>query len=174
MPFFAHSHRDHPSPGPEWQPLALHLVSVGAKARRFSAGSLPDEYVSLAEMAGLLHDLGKYRPEFQQMLCGLKPPREKTYHKQAGAAKAAIDLKCIPVAFAIAGHHGGLMCTRGLYVFEHESQLGSAPAHELFDRVMVDPLGADAAPRSFAEYKDRIRVDTEGLPSSIKLHRMVG
>lgn len=68
----------------------------------------------------------------------------------------------------------GLMCTRGLYVFEHESALGSAPAHELFDRVIVDPLGADAAPRSFAEYKDRIRIDTAGLPSSIKLHRMVG
>jgi len=108
MSFYAHSHQNHPSPGPKWQPLAAHLVSVGTKARGFLTGSLPNDYKRLAEMAGLLHDLGKYRPEFQQMLCGLSPPREKTYHKQAGAAKAAIDLQCIPVAFAIAGHHGGL------------------------------------------------------------------
>src|SRR5262249_2822808 len=34
----------------------------------------------------------------------------------------------------------GLMATRGLYVFEHESALGNAPAHELFDRVGVARL----------------------------------
>ncbi|MBL8888666.1 MAG: type I-C CRISPR-associated protein Cas7/Csd2 [Planctomycetaceae bacterium] len=68
----------------------------------------------------------------------------------------------------------GLMCTRGLYVFEHDSALGSAPAHELFDRVIVDPLGPNAAPRSFGEYKDRIRIVTDGLPASVKLHRLVG
>jgi CRISPR-associated protein Csd2 len=64
----------------------------------------------------------------------------------------------------------GLMCTRGLYVFEHDSMLGSAPAHELFDRIRVDPLGADAAPRSFEEYRSRIHID---LPNTVKLHRMV-
>lgn len=68
----------------------------------------------------------------------------------------------------------GLMSTRGLYVFEHESALGSAPAHELFDRIQVEPLGASAAPRSFAEYQDRIRVNLDGLPASVKLHRFVG
>lgn len=68
----------------------------------------------------------------------------------------------------------GLMCTRGLYVFEHESALGSAPAHELFDRIQIEPLGANAAPRSFAEYQDRIRVNLDGLPASVKLHRFVG
>ena len=38
---------------------------------------------------------------------GGHPPKEKTYHKQAGAAKA-FDGNCLPVAFAVAGHHGGL------------------------------------------------------------------
>src|SRR5262249_6567978 len=47
----------------------------------------------------------------------------------------------------------GLMCTRGLYVFEHDSPLGSAPAHELFDRIRVESLGRDSAPRSFADYQ---------------------
>jgi CRISPR-associated protein Csd2 len=68
----------------------------------------------------------------------------------------------------------GLMSTRGLYVFEHESALGSAPAHELFDRIQIEPLGANAAPRSFAEYQDRIRVNMDGLLASVKLHRFVG
>jgi CRISPR-associated protein Csd2 len=66
----------------------------------------------------------------------------------------------------------GLMCTRGLYVFEHASPLGSAPAHELFDRVKVQALGADTAPRSFAEYK--VEVDNVKLPQGVALHRMVG
>ena len=68
----------------------------------------------------------------------------------------------------------GLMCTRGLYVFEHDSMLGSAPAHELFDRIRIDPLGPEAAPRSFDEYRSRIQIEESGLPGSIKLHRMIG
>ena len=68
----------------------------------------------------------------------------------------------------------GLMCTRGLYVFEHDSMLGSAPAHELFDRIRIEPLGPEAAPRSFDEYRPRIHIDGSGIPASIKLHRMVG
>jgi len=68
----------------------------------------------------------------------------------------------------------GLMCTRGLYVFEHASPLGSAPAHELFDRVRVERLGPGAAPRSFDQYKERITVDGDGLPHGVTLHKLVG
>jgi CRISPR-associated protein Csd2 len=68
----------------------------------------------------------------------------------------------------------GLMCTRGLYVFEHASPLGSAPAHELFDRVKIEPLGRDEAPRSFADYQGRITVASDGLPAGITLHRFIG
>lgn len=71
----------------------------------------------------------------------------------------------------------GLMATRGLYVFEHASMLGSAPAHELFDRIKVQPFrgqtGAEAA-RSFADYQPRLTVETAGLPAGVTLHRMVG
>lgn len=68
----------------------------------------------------------------------------------------------------------GLMCTRGLYVFEHASPLGSAPAHELFERIKVSPLGQEAAPRQFADYKANIVIDDAKLPSGITLHRLVG
>jgi CRISPR-associated protein Csd2 len=67
----------------------------------------------------------------------------------------------------------GLMCTRGLYVFEHSSPLGNAPAHELFDRVRIDPLGRDAAPRRFEDYRSRIVVNDRELPSGVTLHRLV-
>ncbi len=68
----------------------------------------------------------------------------------------------------------GLMCTRGLYVFEHSSMLGNAPAHELFDLINVDPLGTDAAPRSFAEYQPNIFIDESAVPTGVTLHRFVG
>ncbi len=64
----------------------------------------------------------------------------------------------------------GLMATRGLYVFEHDSALGSAPAHDLFDLIDVPTLGADAAPRSFKEYK----VTVNDPPKGVTLHRYVG
>jgi CRISPR-associated protein Csd2 len=71
----------------------------------------------------------------------------------------------------------GLMATRGLYVFEHDSLLGNAPAHELFDRIAVQPFGADAAtlaPRSFADYVPRRKVREDDLPVGVTLHRVVG
>jgi len=69
----------------------------------------------------------------------------------------------------------GLMCTRGLYVFEHASPLGSAPAHELFERVKVTALGPDAqVPRQFTDYKANIVIDDAKLPSGITFHRLVG
>jgi CRISPR-associated protein Csd2 len=67
----------------------------------------------------------------------------------------------------------GLMCTRGLYVFEHDSPLGRAPAQDLFDRIKTPPLGADAAPRSFDEYRPHIQIHSENLPPGVTLHRLV-
>lgn len=67
----------------------------------------------------------------------------------------------------------GLMATRGLYVFEHESPLGNAPAHLLLDRIKVSPLGPDAAPRSFSEYHSHIEIDSANLPKGVTLHKFV-
>jgi CRISPR-associated protein Csd2 len=46
------------------------------------------------------------------------------------------------------------MATRGLYVFKHDSELGNAPAHALFDRLTVERQGDEVA-RSFAAYAVR-------------------
>lgn len=107
MAFYAHSLHDD-SNELKWQPLAEHLLSVARIAQRFASEAKPgdDEFAQSARSAGLLHDFGKYRPEFQAMLCGA-PRTEATRHKNAGAALAS-DRKRLDLAFVIAGHHGGL------------------------------------------------------------------
>lgn len=109
MIFYAHTNAAEQEPGSKWQELAIHLRSVADLAKRYALGisQSNENLAASAWMAGLLHDLGKYRPEFQQMLRGVPVQKEKTYHKQAGAAKA-FEFSDIPVAVAIAGHHGGL------------------------------------------------------------------
>ena len=70
----------------------------------------------------------------------------------------------------------GLMATRGLYVFEHNSPLGVCPSNDLFDRIQVKAFGveSDKAPRSFDDYRDRIMVNSKDLPNGVTLHCMVG
>ena len=64
----------------------------------------------------------------------------------------------------------GMMSTRGLYVFEHESELGSAAAHALFERVTI--ARKVDVPRSFSDFV--IRVDDDDLPRGVSLRRVVG
>lgn len=47
----------------------------------------------------------------------------------------------------------GLMTTRGLYVFKHDSELGNAPAHALFDMVKIERCDPAAPPRAFTDYR---------------------
>lgn len=64
----------------------------------------------------------------------------------------------------------GMMACRGLYVFSHESALGNAPAHQLFDRVAVRRRDDIDVPRSFGDYE--VRVDDD-LPASVTLSRLL-
>ncbi|MBU2767396.1 type I-C CRISPR-associated protein Cas7/Csd2 [Acidithiobacillus ferrivorans] len=59
----------------------------------------------------------------------------------------------------------GEMTTRGLYVFRHDSELGNAPAHTLFERIHVTRT-ADV-PRSFADYE--VFVNDAAMPSGVTL-----
>ena len=62
----------------------------------------------------------------------------------------------------------GKMNARRLIVFKHDSMLGNAPAHKLFDRVKVKRITDSSKPaRSFDDYE--IRVDENKLPSGISL-----
>jgi CRISPR-associated protein Csd2 len=55
----------------------------------------------------------------------------------------------------------GEMSTRGLYVFKHDSELGNAPAHALFDRLKVEPVNKGEVARSFDAYS--VAFDGKGL-----------
>ena len=46
----------------------------------------------------------------------------------------------------------GEMSTRGLYVFKHDSELGNAPAHALFERIKIARAESVDVPRSFDDY----------------------
>jgi CRISPR-associated protein Csd2 len=62
----------------------------------------------------------------------------------------------------------GEMATRRLVVFEHESMLGNAPAHRLFERVRVTRKDASKPPRAFADYD--VSVDAALLPAGVVVH----
>lgn len=61
----------------------------------------------------------------------------------------------------------GEMSTRGLYVFKHDSHLGNAPAHKLFERITITRNRDDAPPRAFTDYT--VTVNREGLPAGVEL-----
>lgn len=66
----------------------------------------------------------------------------------------------------------GMIATRGLHIFTHDSGLGNAPAHELFDRVEARLRDDVEAPRAFGDYK--IEVDRSELPTGVSLASLVG
>lgn len=66
----------------------------------------------------------------------------------------------------------GMMACRGLYVFSHDSSLGNAPAHRLFDRVKQFRRPEVAAPRTFGDYE--VAIEDSDLPAGITLTCLVG
>ena len=68
----------------------------------------------------------------------------------------------------------GEMACRGLYVFTHESKLGNAAAHRLFDLIQT-PSSESEAPRSFSDYTVERPPDgqIDGVPG-VALTTLVG
>jgi CRISPR-associated endonuclease/helicase Cas3 len=97
-----------------WQLLSVHLEAVARIARELaSAARPPDERLaSLANLSGLLHDIGKYTDCFQQMLRTGHGRCQHAIHgamlAHFGAEGAAKKPGLNTVMAAIAGHHAGL------------------------------------------------------------------
>jgi CRISPR-associated endonuclease/helicase Cas3 len=86
-----------------WQLLCDHLRKVAKLAKQFAA---PLGLAEEAELAGLLHDLGKYRDEFQAYLRGERGSSVETQHAIYGAAWAME--RSLAATLPVAGHHAGL------------------------------------------------------------------
>lgn len=65
----------------------------------------------------------------------------------------------------------GEMVSRKLFVFEHESPLGNAPAHALFDRIGINRKEPTKPARAFSDYA--VILDKENLPPGITVHEML-
>lgn len=102
-----------------WEEHALeeHLQAVAKLADQFASTFDSSDW---AYLAGLWHDLGKYRPAFQNYIRGasgydpdahIETARGKVDHSTAGALYACkqLGLEGRVLAYLIAGHHTGLL-----------------------------------------------------------------
>ena len=66
----------------------------------------------------------------------------------------------------------GKMASRRLVIFKHDSRLGNAPAHKLFDAVRVSRVDSSRPPRSYSDY--RVEVDLAAVPSGVAVIDRLG
>lgn len=65
----------------------------------------------------------------------------------------------------------GKMVVRKLIVFKHESFLGNAPSHTLFDRVQVQRVDEEIPARKYADYI--ISIDKNNLPNGVTVNERI-
>ena len=61
----------------------------------------------------------------------------------------------------------GKMAVRKLIIFKHDSELGCAPAHKLFDAVEVKRIDEGKPARSFSDYS--MTVDEQAIPAGVSV-----
>jgi len=157
MKCFAHTAEDDQGnrlPEEKWQPLSEHLCNVARLAEELAA---PLELAEEAFLAGLLHDLGKYRRKFQLMLRGSK---EESPHAYAGSSvcQNGGSAGFMAASFAIGGHHAGLPngMTANKERIQRQEKL-AGPSTELVKTAIAD-------------FRARVE-ETNGTPEADQLRR---
>ena len=97
--YYAHSENSRD----EKHSLSKHLQETAKLAESFAC---QENYKAIFHLTGLLHDLGKYQPEFQNCLAN-GGRRGSVPHASWGAGYARIR-KILEASIAIDGHHKGL------------------------------------------------------------------
>ena len=146
-PFLAHSANASGRP----QLLADHLRAVSSLAGSF-AGAF--DASAEAELAGLLHDIGKYGDLFQQRLRG---KAHGVDHWSSGAWAALTQLRALAAGVAIQGHH------LGLQRLDPDSLRALDPS----ELVTSHPLGLRLSEASLDTLERRLRSDGLDVPSSV-------
>ena len=87
---------------------------------------------------------------------------------QTGFTKGDLELLCEALVNMFEHDRSaarGEMNTRKLIVFEHNSPLGVAPAHSLFESITIIRNNAGDPPRAYTDYT--VSIDTTKLPAGI-------
>jgi CRISPR-associated endonuclease/helicase Cas3 len=164
MKYYAHTVEDESGkrlPECYWQPLKTHLRNVAKLAEGFGR---PLGIGAEAEIAGLLHDLGKYRVEFQRYLRGQCQSSAKTQHAVFGAAwafdYADREDKLAATAFAVAGHHAGLHDTGDLQGFVGNPTLNPLETSRELLQLFISEIGPlPLIPKAAAWVRDELSAD---------------
>lgn len=86
--------------------------------------------------------------------------------KTTGFSKADLELLWEAILNMFEHDHSaarGKMAVRKLIIFKHDTELGNAPAHQLFDAVKVSRKEGVELPRKFADYEIEIGEIPEGV-----------
>ncbi len=89
--------------------------------------------------------------------------------EKTGFSQADLDLFCEALMNMFENDRSaarGLMTSRKLFLFKHESKLGNAPAHSLFDSISVEK-GIEGPARHYSDYE--IKVDESAIPEEVEL-----
>lgn len=96
--------------------------------------------------------------------------------QQTGFSDADLELffNALENAFQFdqsAARPAGSMNPRALLVFKHDTALGAAPSHKLFDLVSIRKKSEVEVPRSFSDYD--LVIDESGIPKGVTLIRRI-
>jgi CRISPR-associated protein Csd2 len=57
----------------------------------------------------------------------------------------------------------GKLCLRKLYIFKHDSALGNAPSHALFEKIEIERKAEAEVTRKFTDYTIKVAPMPEGV-----------
>lgn len=136
MEYFAHSENSHN----EKHRLSRHLHQTANLSESFAC---QENYKAIFNITGLLHDLGKYQPDFQSYLIN-GGRRGSVPHAVWGAGYARI-CRVIEASIVIDGHHKGLP-DNSLWKSDTEPfKRGDVSDFEIIKQAFIDDTGVDEA-----------------------------